>query len=220
MTKRGFTLIELLVVIAIIAILAAMLLPALHKSRQTARKTACVNHLKQLGLGLDYYCSDNKDIFPWGIMGSYGGTQNWASVLAVYFPKLNKTTKFNDGNHIVSAVVLCPGVATHTLRSSQVYSDYIYNFRIFGGGHMNNRKPLQRGRLKKLGNTLILLDSQENITTSYIDALSQLLPLSNKIGLQHGNSVTNTLWGDLHVKSSNVFDLQKIENGTGALFTL
>ena len=93
--KKGFTLIELLVVIAIIAILAAILMPALSSSKERAMQTRCMGNMKNCVLALQSYADNSTDLFPAALSDIGTESYGWAGVLMKYKYVAEPTTKFN-----------------------------------------------------------------------------------------------------------------------------
>jgi prepilin-type N-terminal cleavage/methylation domain-containing protein len=121
--SRAFTLIELLVVIAIIAILAAMLLPALAKAKEKAHQASCLSNLKQAGIALNLYVDDNNGYFPYVSVDAKvidptdtsGSKLIWTKFLGAYVPQRGSKITSQE-----NAIFICPATKFRNLTTGPV----------------------------------------------------------------------------------------------------
>jgi len=196
--RTGFTLIELLVVVAIIAVLVAILLPALGNAREAARQTVCLSNLKQQGLGVQFYLDENRNFFPPSLGPGTGslykpGWLNWAERVNAYMKN--------------PAIYRCPSetaapfqyVDSPIVADGSYYIHYGWNFVFltFGGNWMSSfvasYNPMRTRPLSYVlepERTAMVADAVNYVATPYI--LGGLAPSG-----RHNNK-TGILWVDGH----------------------
>ena len=159
---RAFTLIELLVVIAIIAILAAMLLPALSRAKEKAKATYCLNNLRQWGLATQLFASDHEDLLP------PDGTPNGTSVDHGWYNDLPRTLNLptyhempwrtNASIDVGRSIWICPSNPRRSNTNNLFH--YCINEHVNDAGTDNGSgKQIRLSKIPKPSYTIWLFDN-------------------------------------------------------------
>lgn len=209
--RRGkFTLIELLIVIAIIAILAAVLLPALNKARDSAKKTTCINQLKQLAGYSQFYLNDYDNWYP----APWESGEPWsARLLLIYHYNNSWDMRVKAMTQDQNVLSRCP-VRTMTndeylkLYNGSVYwGMYAVNYLYFGGG-TNHNTEIKISKIRNPSGKIYAVDGRPE--TGYGHVSNPEWETAHPYPRHNG--FTNIMWVDGHIGSMPQTQLIGAEN--------
>ncbi|MCH8511973.1 MAG: DUF1559 domain-containing protein [Kiritimatiellae bacterium] len=191
--RRGFTLIEMLVVIAIIALLAAIIVPSIHRALESAKSTQCASNLRQVGIAMTGYALENNGFLP--PAGSWGGqtAPTWYNTISPY---LGKEIEDIRDDEIAAITRACP--------SWQGRRDLNERARLTKPGFGMNMHPRAGSSLNPNPNTAgPVLNGFRIIGLGDLDAPSRTILLGDSadwhLALSGGNWVNGNWWTDSNV---------------------
>ena len=212
MKKRTFTLIELLVVIAIIAILAAMLLPALNQARAKAKDTKCLGNWKQIGYGFNAYSDDNNAFTPLHEAGTNDtpAYAKWQDRLLRYVSP--SVELVYNSSFVAAKIFACPS-QPQGLNSATIGKNYGINYYAWSSGLTPPRAFFKR--VRRPAERILAADQERTSQNPYFlgpGSLGDAQISADGVSGRHLNSRgTNMIFGDLHVVSMQITSIPKTQ---------
>ncbi|QTN33917.1 DUF1559 domain-containing protein [Akkermansiaceae bacterium] len=216
----GITLTEVLIVITIIAILAAILFPVSRNAREKARSATCAQNLRQIGIGLIGYISENNGRFPNGSLDVswLRDTDNnplglcWYDAAAQYMGRGNLSNRFNDPSaDPLPDVFACPGGHRKAYHPAWPYTgDYAANMFLGNPGNPNNPRSLSA--VKRPESTPYVQDTVKQNQFGQAIYGSGFSRTANAAFATRHNGRGNILWVDGHVSSLTYEEYMKFAN--------